>query len=165
MRNCLLACFVLLLAGCGNDDKDGERTHDMVMGPEKYSVPATGNTVHVKTRYSDYIITSVELKLNDKLSSVMYYQYATLDSIFYIVERDNIESKKQYAIDDTIRYEQISMWREPGDEHMLTIMVEENFLKSSREYFISLDNISNYGNVYITQPSATKTQYKINERD
>lgn len=165
MRNCLLACFVLLLAGCGNDDKDGERTHDMVVGHEKYLVPATGNTVHVKTRYSDYLITSVNLKLNDSLSFEMYCQYATLDSIFYIVERDNIELKKQYAIDDTIRYEQISMWREPGDGHTLTIMVEENSLESSREYFISLDNISNYGYVYIAQPSAAKTQYKINAHD
>ena len=34
-----------------------------------------------------------------------------------------------------------------------------------KEYFISLDNISNYGYVYITQLSAVKTQYKINERD
>lgn len=149
MRNCLFACFVLLLAGCGNDDKDGERTHDMVIGNENISVPVYGDTVEIKTRYNTFIITSIKLKV-DNAVSMMQYQYATLDSIFYMINRDNYEIEERLSLQDSLKHEGIKVWRR---ESGLSIIVEKNPLSNTREYTITLDDISNYGYVYVTQPS------------
>lgn len=151
----LLIWCLLLLVSCSNKTVDGDRYHDLIIGDEHISVLATRDTIHVKTRYSGFILTSIDLIINQTTVSTMKYQYATVDSIYYELESKNQIVEKIFSIQDSIKFEGIEIYRK---EKGLSLILEENQIPIPRQYTLQLDGMSNYGFVYVKQQAGVVSQ-------
>lgn len=150
----IIWCFSLLVS-CNNKTVDGDRYHDLIIGKEHISVQAKRDTINVRTRYSDFILTRIDLIINKTIVSTMKYHYLTVDSIYYELESNNQVVEKIFSIQDTIKFEGIEIYRKKKG---LSLILDENQTPTPHQYTLQLDGISNYGYVYIKQQAGVVSQ-------